>query len=244
MTKRYSVGQIVILNGAPRSGKSSIAEVIQETFDGPWMNLGVDVHVRHMTPARYRPGIGLRPGGERPDLETVIPLFYAALYESIASHSRLGLNVVADFGHHESYARPHHILADCARRLAGLPVLFVGVRCPIDTIMQRRRESTGREGEYLFAGEGEPVPPPVLAWQQAVHDPGIYDMEVDTAAMTPQECAAVIRRRLECGLEDATAFRQLASMAGQTPVAGSLDQSNRTPSAASGALPASAGRRR
>jgi chloramphenicol 3-O phosphotransferase len=28
------IGQIVILNGAPRSGKSSIAAVIQETIDG------------------------------------------------------------------------------------------------------------------------------------------------------------------------------------------------------------------
>jgi chloramphenicol 3-O phosphotransferase len=28
-------GSIVILNGAPRSGKSSIARVIQATFDGP-----------------------------------------------------------------------------------------------------------------------------------------------------------------------------------------------------------------
>ena len=55
-------GQIVILNGAPRSGKSSIVAAIQETFDGVWMNLGVDVFVRHVTPERYRPGIGLRPG--------------------------------------------------------------------------------------------------------------------------------------------------------------------------------------
>jgi chloramphenicol 3-O-phosphotransferase len=42
-------GQVVILNGAPRSGKSSIASNIQETFDGTWMNLGVDV-ARLMTP--------------------------------------------------------------------------------------------------------------------------------------------------------------------------------------------------
>ena len=46
-------GQIVLLNGAPRSGKSSIVAVIQETFDGPWMNLGVDVFVRAVTPKRY-----------------------------------------------------------------------------------------------------------------------------------------------------------------------------------------------
>jgi len=48
--------------------------VIQETCDGPWMNLGVDTFVRQVTPARYRPGIGLRPGGERPDLEPFVVL--------------------------------------------------------------------------------------------------------------------------------------------------------------------------
>lgn len=46
-------GQIVILNGAPRSGKSSIASAIQASFDGPWMNLGVDAHMQ-ITPPRYR----------------------------------------------------------------------------------------------------------------------------------------------------------------------------------------------
>ena len=37
-------GQIVILNGAPRSGKSSIVQAIQENLDGVWINLGVDVY--------------------------------------------------------------------------------------------------------------------------------------------------------------------------------------------------------
>jgi chloramphenicol 3-O-phosphotransferase len=36
------LGQIVILNGAPRSGKTSIAHVIREAFDGLWVNIGVD----------------------------------------------------------------------------------------------------------------------------------------------------------------------------------------------------------
>src|SRR6476660_1570313 len=100
MLRHTSDGQIVVLNGAPRSGKSSIVAVIQETFDGPWMNLGVDVFVRHVTPERYRPGIGLRPGGERPDLEPLVAVLYAGLYESVAAHCRLGLNVVVDVGHH------------------------------------------------------------------------------------------------------------------------------------------------
>jgi chloramphenicol 3-O phosphotransferase len=40
MAQTFAPGQIVILNGAPRSGKSSIVEAIQDTFDGVWMNLG------------------------------------------------------------------------------------------------------------------------------------------------------------------------------------------------------------
>src|SRR5438128_7136265 len=70
-------GQIVILNGTPRSGKSSIATVIQNTFEGVWMNLGVD-RFKPMAPERYQPGIGLRPGGERPDLEPLIVVLYRA----------------------------------------------------------------------------------------------------------------------------------------------------------------------
>jgi hypothetical protein len=82
-------GRIVVLNGPPRSGKSSIADVIQATFDGPWLNLGADVFSQFVTPPRLRPGIGLRPGGgERPDIEELIPALYAAFYDSVAAHKR------------------------------------------------------------------------------------------------------------------------------------------------------------
>ncbi|MBI4571345.1 MAG: chloramphenicol phosphotransferase [Chloroflexi bacterium] len=201
-------GRIVILNGAPRSGKSSIATVIQETFDGPWINLGVDIFIR-ATPQRYRPGIGLRPGGERQDLEPLVPVLYAAMYESIAAHSRLGLNVVVDVGHHDAYAVPRHILADCARRLAGLPVLFVGVRCPIEVIMERRHIVAG-EPRYLVGTPDEPVPPPVRRWQDEVHIPGVYDLDVDTSLLNPEDCAATIRKRLDEGPPGAV-FPQLAA---------------------------------
>ncbi|MDX8497028.1 chloramphenicol phosphotransferase [Mesorhizobium sp. VK4C] len=200
-------GQIIILNGAPRSGKSSIAAAVQEMFDGVWINLGVDACVQ-ITPPRLRPGIGLRPGAERPDLEAFVPRLYAALYESIAAHSRLGLNVVADVGHHDAYSRPLGILRDCARRLAGLPVVFVGVRCPVDVIMQRRAAS-GADGAYVTGAVDDPVPLPVGLWQEEVHRPGVYDFEVDTSRQHPTECAMAIRQRLDAGPEP-LAFRRLA----------------------------------
>jgi chloramphenicol 3-O phosphotransferase len=202
----HAPGQIVILNGAPRSGKSSIAAAIQQTFDGVWMNLGVDRFMQ-MTPAQYLPGIGLRPGGERPDLEPLIPILYSAMYESIAAHSRLGLNVVVDVGHHDAYTVPRGILPDCARRLSGLPVLFVAVRCPIEVIMERRRATWGPGS----AG-GADAPPPVRLWQEAVHIPGIYDLEVDTSMLSPEACAAAIRQQLEQG-PPPSAFQRLAAMA-------------------------------
>ena len=199
-------GQIVILNGAPRSGKSSIASVICESFPGRWINLGVDAAMARM-PAEERPGLGLRPGGERPDLEDVVCRQYAALYDAIAGESRSGGNVVVDVGHHDSHSRPLGILRDCARRLAGLPVLFVGVRCPIETIMARR--NAGGEG-YVKGTAENPVPTPVRRWQEAVHAHGLYDLEVDTSVLTPGECAAVIREALEAGPQKQTAFRQIA----------------------------------
>ena len=105
---------------AAPAGKSSIVKVIQETFEGPWMNLGVDVFNRYVTPPRYRPGMGLRPGGERPDIEALV-----------------------------------------------------------------RR------------------------WQQHVHQPGIYDLEIDTSTVTPETAGAMIRSRLQG--PPPSAFRQLAA---------------------------------
>jgi chloramphenicol 3-O phosphotransferase len=182
----------------PRAGKSSIARAMQQSFAGVWMNLGVDNSMR-ATPRSLQPGIGLRPGGERPDLEPVIVTMYEALYESVAAHARLGLNVVVDVGHHDSYSVPRNILPRVAGRLLGVPVLFVGVRCPLEEIIRRRVD--GAPGEALLDR--------LRRWQVAVHDPGVYDLEVDTSTMTPEQCATAIAERLRDG-PPGSAFAELA----------------------------------
>lgn len=196
-------GQIVILNGPPRAGKTSIATAIQDTFDGLWMNLGLD-NFKAMTPERYQPGIGLRPGGEAPHLEPLIVTLYHAMYEAIAAHSRLGVNVVADAGFHDWYSAPRGILPQSARLLAGLPVLFVGVRCPVDIILERRRATWGPD-------HAEPRMDAILRFQEAVHVPGIYDLELDTSTLTPLDAARRIQDRLRAG-PPGSAFPQLAAM--------------------------------
>jgi chloramphenicol 3-O phosphotransferase len=170
-----------------------------------WMNLGVDRFMQ-MTPARYQPGIGLRPGGERPNLEPLVAILYRAMYQSIAAHSRLGLNVVVDVGHHDAYAVPQGILPDCARQLRGLPILFVGVRCS-SAVFEARLRATWY-GDYA---DDRPLPEPVHRWQRAVHVPGIYDLEIDTSALTPEECAGVIGQHLAEG-PPPSAFQRLAAI--------------------------------
>ena len=195
----------MILNGTPRAGKSSIAAAIQASFEGVWLNLGVD-HFKAMIPQKYQPGIGLRPGGERPDLEPLVAKLYYGMYESIAAHSRLGVNAVVDVGHHDCYSTSLGILQNCARKLEGLPVLFVGIRCPLEVNMERRRQTWGMTGSV-----DDPENEPVRRWHREVHVPGIYDMEIDTDESSPEEGAEAIRRRLQDG-PHATAFSQLAML--------------------------------
>ncbi|PPA71016.1 chloramphenicol phosphotransferase CPT family protein [Jeotgalibacillus proteolyticus] len=199
MTIHDRPGQIIILNGTPRSGKTSIAKEIQQTFDGIWMNLGVDAMMRQ-TPERYQPGIGLRPGGECPDLEPHIVRMYEAMFSMISVQSRLGFNVVVDVGFHESYSQLLGILPKSARQLQGLPVVMIGIKCPLEEIMKRRRDTWGQTDER--------VPEPVKRWQAEVHKPGIYDLEVDTSKLSPVECAKVIHEYILSG-KRASAMDQL-----------------------------------
>lgn len=187
-------GPVVVLNGAPRSGKSSIARAIADRGPGVWVNLGVDVS-RAMTPERLQPGIGLRPGGERPDLEPVVALLWEALYASVAEHARRGIGVTVDAVHHDDFSRPLRVLDRCLPLLAGMPVLLVGVRCPLDVVRERRRATWGGQGFAPSAVTDDPV----ARWDSAVHAGTTYDVEVDTSVMDPDACADVVLAALVDG---------------------------------------------
>lgn len=195
-------GAVVILNGAPRSGKSSIAAALQAAAPGPWMNLGVDAAIR-ATPEHLRPGIGLRPGGERPDLEEFVERGFLALYGSAAAHAREGLGVVMDVGHHEGHSRPLDLWPRCLDRLDGLVVLVVGVRCPLEEILRRRASAP----PHYVRDRGAGIPAPILRWEAHVHRPGIYDLEVDTSLLTPAACAERILAAFSDAVEPDAAGR-------------------------------------
>jgi chloramphenicol 3-O phosphotransferase len=73
-------------------------------------------------------------------------------------------------------------------------------------IMERRME-TWHAG---YSEEGK-VPSPVRLWQELVHVPGMYDLEVDTSLNSPEEGAKFIYHRLEYG-PPPTAFKHLQNL--------------------------------
>ncbi|WP_225048650.1 phosphotransferase-like protein [Lacticaseibacillus kribbianus] len=174
-------GQIVVLNGQPRAGKSSIARAIQDTFPGTWLALGVDLQMQAL-PAALQPGIGLRPGGERPDLEPTIQRLYAGLFAAMAGYSRAGLNVVADLGIHDDYSRPLGIGAAMHRTLTGLPLTVVGVTAPPAVIAARR----------LATWHTLPEPAVLARWANATAATPV-DLWIDTEQTPAAQAAAVIR---------------------------------------------------
>lgn len=180
-------GRVVILNGAPRSGKSTLARAIQSQIPGTWLNTGVDSVMATLPPA-LMPGIGLRPGGERPDLEPAVAKLYDLLFTTIRLQAETGFDIVADLGMHEDYSTPLGILDRAAAILGPLDALFIGIDCEIGEIM-RRRNADPRGGFYA---SGETPPPPVLRWQEEVHRGRDYDLRLDMGRLTAEDGATRI----------------------------------------------------
>lgn len=188
-------GRVVVLNGAPRSGKTSLARALQA--EGSWIHWGVDAFNATLPPA-FLPGIGLRPGGERPDLEPLVRQLYAQYFRVLRDFAEAGFDVVADLGLHRDYADPFDPCAMLREQLAHLPLLMVGVESDLATIMARRNADL-QNGLYL-GGPG--VPAPVARWQEAVHEGQRYDLRLDMGVLSPAAGAHAILAALAAAAID------------------------------------------
>jgi chloramphenicol 3-O phosphotransferase len=175
-------GAIIILNGASSSGKSSLAKSLQAAFPEPFLSAGLDSFL-WMLPHRYL---------DRPLWDDVLGLATEAgetghrlvrgMHRAISELARAGNHVVAD----HVLVEPSW-LADCAMIFAEFPAWFVGVRCPLAVLEERERK------------RGDRTLGQAAAQHELVHVHGVYDIEVDTSRLTPDECAVIIRRTVESG---------------------------------------------
>ena len=90
------------------------------------------------------------------------------------------------------------MLKECVENWAGLDVLFVGVKCPLETAEQREKERGDRNigtARYQF---------------ERVHIHDLYDIEIDTSILNVDECVAKIMERISTKPKE-TAFQELAA---------------------------------
>ncbi|MDR2857416.1 MAG: chloramphenicol phosphotransferase [Novosphingobium sp.] len=217
-------GQIIIINGTSGSGKSTTAELFQQRSDDYWLLYGIDHFLAGTQPAKFghhgprsREGIHAEPadpanpdGPLRWSLGPKGVQAFATLHEWIASASRQGCNIV--FDHLLMTDTP--VLADCAWRLEGLPVLLVTLKPPFAVLEQRVAE---RQMDKKMPVEllGEDAARKIIdrltrlrPWfYQSIYANDIADLTIDTAAHDTGEVCAMIEARLAAG--PGTAFDRL-----------------------------------
>ncbi|HEU0237550.1 MAG TPA: AAA family ATPase [Candidatus Limnocylindrales bacterium] len=196
-------GRIILLNGTSSSGKTSLVRALQDRLPDPWLELGIDRFVFAL-PRRYlnQPGWSdvfryIRKDGSADGPFTIEPgplgrRLVGGMHRTAAALAEVGIDVIVD---HVLLERAW--LDECRRLWAPFPVLFVGVRCPLEVVLRRERERNDRT-----IGQAE-------AQFGVVHQWGGYDVEIDTSIVPAAEAAEAVASAVAAGFPDRP-FRRLA----------------------------------
>jgi chloramphenicol 3-O phosphotransferase len=190
------VRPVIVLNGGSSSGKTSVARCLQRLLGPTWMTLGVDDLIRAL------PGgdevddlIRARQGGDEPvstegSIEfgpdgsvTVGEDFRraeASWYAGAAAIGRCGTGLILD----EVFMGGRPSQERLASALAGLTVVWVGVRCAPEVAAARELGRPDRVGGMARLQAAQ------------VHEGVVYDLIVETTAASAADCAKAIASHL------------------------------------------------
>ena len=169
---------IILLNGASSAGKTSIAKALQHSMNTPYLHVPVDSF------AAMAPGPDKL--GETGSLawQSVFNRLLSGFHHSLTALAGAGNDLIVDHILVQG-VEPQNWLTECLDLLAPYTVYFIGVHCPLEEL-RRREQVRGDRG----AGLAE--------WQASrVHQHGVYDLEVDTSVLSPDECALSIQALVE-----------------------------------------------
>ncbi|MEU5161771.1 chloramphenicol phosphotransferase CPT [Streptomyces sp. NPDC020875] len=175
--------RVIVLNGGSSAGKSGISRCLRTILPEPWLGLGVDTFIDALPPGfgdgGAEGGLAVGPGGE-----VTVGAEFRRLEEAwiagVAAMVRAGARVVVDevfLGGAESQRRWRDALA-------GIDVLWVGVRCD-PAVAAGRETARGDRAAGMAASQAE-----------SVHRGVVYDLVVDTTGTEALECARTIALRL------------------------------------------------
>ena len=187
--------RIVVLNGAPSSGKTTISSAFRDeraSVGDFWLLTGIDDYLAKL-PAEWR-SVGGRGGSYAVDgirfedvegdvhvsVGSVGRLLLRGYQASVAAAGRTGLNVMVD-----EVVVDRTSWEDWGIALAGLDVVWVGIRCAAELAEERNRA----RGDDRYAGLAS-------ALTVAAHRDATYDFEIDTTALTPRDALEELTHHL------------------------------------------------
>ena len=177
---------IIFLNGTSSSGKSSIAKALQEIIKTPCIHWCIDDYLD-----AYQKGLWGREEILQPEWPTIIRGFHAAG----AAIARAGNLIIMD----DVLENEPPWVESLLELFKGLSIFFVGIHCPLEELERREKERKERKDGMAR-----------MQFDQ-VHTIAIYDVEVDTSVLNPQECAEFIIDHIG-GESQSLAFDQLRKM--------------------------------
>jgi chloramphenicol 3-O-phosphotransferase len=217
-------GQIIIVNGASGSGKSTTCETFARHSDDFWLCYGIDDFIAGSFPAQFghhgprsAEGIYAHPldpadpdGALRWSFGPNGIKAFHTLHEWLAAASRSGVNMILD---HFMLSDPP-LLQDCIWTLADAPVLLVTLKPPYEVLRERieNRAMTKKIPTDLLGDQAMQRMRERLArlrgwFYDATYANEISDLTIDTTRHSPEEVAAMIEARLKQG--PGTAFAEL-----------------------------------
>ena len=184
---------IILLNGTSSSGKTTLARILQDRYDGVLLLYGVDTMVQGAFPEKCDAPpwneqairLEMREDAGAPHATLLVAPFMYPVYRSAVlfyqTLSRQGYHLIVD----EVLFDPNRV-DPYFELLTGETVYFVGVKPEKEMVVQREQER-GDRIPGLAAGLYDEVYHPLFE----------YDLLLDTGRLSPEESADAILRYLE-----------------------------------------------
>jgi chloramphenicol 3-O phosphotransferase len=190
------VVRVIYLNGTSSAGKSTIARALQDRLDELYLHVQLDVFMQMVPVHGWERAGGMvitpRPDhGLQVDFGPVCQPLFSGFHRSLAALASAGNQLIVD-----DVLLERRWLQEAIEALVDHEVCFVGVHCPVDVAEARERKRGDRAGG-IARGQDD-----------LAHAHGVYDVEVDTALLSPQACAERILEAQQ-RVRSPTAFERL-----------------------------------
>lgn len=151
------MAQIIFLHGASSSGKSTLARALEARIEKPFWHISID----HLRDSGVLPMTRFR-SGEFPWREKR-PAFFDGFHRSLKAYADAGNDLIL-----EHILDTDHWLGELQALLAGHDILFVGIHCPLDLLIERE---AARADRPLGSARQD---------FETIHVGKRYDIELDT----------------------------------------------------------------